>query len=133
MKTVPSVVAGAALLLAMSAFAPGHAQPAPGGAVVAAKHAKPAKKAATKKAPEKKLVPLTNVRLLEKVLGKPFTDDQKDAFNAAATAYNESVAKTAGLTAGEVTAKIDEYKKANAAAKKAAGATPKVAAPAPPK
>ncbi len=59
--------------------------------------------------------------MLEKVLGKPLTDDQKKGVKDAADAYNESVAKALGMTADELKAKLQEYRKNNpGGAKKAA-------------
>jgi hypothetical protein len=60
---------------------------------------------------------------LEKILGKPLTDEQKKGIADAANAYNESVAKALGLTIDELKAKVQEYRKNNpgrAGAKKAA-------------
>lgn len=62
-------------------------------------------------------------QMLEKVLGKPLTEDQKKAIDEAAIAYNEAVAKALGITVDELKAKVQEHRKNNPArggAKKAA-------------
>jgi hypothetical protein len=57
-------------------------------------------------------------QMLEKILGKPLTDDQKKGVKEAADTYNESVAKALGMTVDELKAKAQEYRKNNAGAGK---------------
>ena len=67
-------------------------------------------------------VQLMAPQMLEKILGKPLTDDQKKGVKDAADTYNESVAKALGMTIDELKAKAAEYRKNNPGAGKGAGA-----------
>lgn len=88
--------------------------------------AKGDKKAGKGKNAQRPLPPVTP-DLLGKVLGKPLTEEQTQAVKDANKAYEESIAKVAGLTAEELKAKIVEYRKANPA--RGAGGAGKKAAP----
>lgn len=68
-------------------------------------------------------LPALTPRLLEQVLGKPLTDDQKKGVQEAQKTYLESVAKAVGLTPDELKAKVLEYRKAHRGDKRAGGAT----------
>jgi hypothetical protein len=48
---------------------------------------------------------------LERMLGKPLTEEQRKAVDAAAQTYMDSVAKAVGLTAEELKAKATEYRR----------------------
>jgi len=50
---------------------------------------------------------------IEDVLGKPLTDEQKTAITDSFKTYQESVAKTLGMTLDEWTAKQKEYREAH--------------------
>ncbi len=65
-------------------------------------------------------VMLLQPQMLEKIIGKPLTDDQKKGVKDAADAYNEAVAKALGMTLDELKAKAMEYRKNNPPKKKAA-------------
>jgi len=73
-------------------------------------------------------VTILNPQLLEKVLGKPLTEEQRKGVQDAATAYQESVAKAVGLTADELRTKVRAYRATQRGTGKAGGAANKAPA-----
>lgn len=59
---------------------------------------------------------------LEKILGAPLTQQQKDDISAAQKTFKESVAKAVGLTTEQLDAKRKEYAQAHRGAGKGGGA-----------
>jgi hypothetical protein len=57
-------------------------------------------------------------QVLEKVLGKPLTDEQQKAVADAAQVYLENVAKVVGLTPDELKAQVQEYRAAQREARR---------------
>jgi hypothetical protein len=64
------------------------------------------------RAAKAKKTQLITPMMLEKVIGKPLTAEQKTAIADAAKTYQESVAKAVGLTPEELALQTKEYRKA---------------------
>ncbi|RYG58035.1 hypothetical protein EON80_27550 [bacterium] len=72
------------------------------------------------KANKGRRAPLIAPAMVEKVNGKPLTEEQKTAVAEAAKTYHESVAKALGITVKELEAKAKEFRKAQRTNKPAA-------------
>jgi hypothetical protein len=124
MKYQKWIIGPVVLSLALSATGISMAQPPTGGSETP-KTSKQAKKNRAEKAQRNtkaaRAVPLPSPQVLEKVLGKPLTDEQRKAVNDAAQSYLENIAKAVGLTPDQLKAQMQEYRATQRETKKQGG------------